>query len=181
MTKNITFTLPSEALEGATEAILLGDFNNWNPDNAPKLQKQSNGSYKTVAQLEAGRTYHYRFLLNNGKWVNDYHAQSYEQVPGYYVDNCVITVPENSDQDKNENKMDKAPTNTKVVKADSSAEESSPVKKKTAKARAAKKPAADGAEKMQSSKPKKTKAANTKVVGDKADKTTKKVSKTKEK
>ncbi|MEO7314324.1 MAG: isoamylase early set domain-containing protein [Ginsengibacter sp.] len=93
MTKNITFTLPAEALEGASEAFLLGDFNNWNPETAVKLEKQKDGSYKTVAKLEEGKTYHYRFLLNDGRWVNDYNAQSYTGVNGLHVDNCVITVP----------------------------------------------------------------------------------------
>ena len=30
MTTKIAFTLPAEAVEGASEVILLGDFNNWN-------------------------------------------------------------------------------------------------------------------------------------------------------
>lgn len=93
MTKNITFTLPAEALAGASEAFLLGDFNNWSPENAPKLEKQKDGSFTTVAKLEEGKTYHYRFLLNDGRWVNDYNAQSYTNVHGLHVDNCVITVP----------------------------------------------------------------------------------------
>jgi hypothetical protein len=93
MTKDITFSLPAEAMQGAGEAIILGDFNSWNPENAPKLVKQEDGSFKAVVPLEAGKTYHYRFLLDNTRWVNDYHAQKYEAVPGLYIDNCVITVP----------------------------------------------------------------------------------------
>ena len=93
MTKNITFTLPAEALDGASEAFLLGDFNHWNKENAPKLEKQKDGSYKAVAKLEEGKTYEYRFLLNDGRWVNDYNAQGYTLVHGMHIDNCVITVP----------------------------------------------------------------------------------------
>jgi len=98
MTSKIAFTLPAEALEGASEAILLGDFNNWNPENAPKLEKQPDGSFKVFAHLEEGHTYHYRFLLDNERWVNDYNAQSYVAIPGLYVDNCVITVPVSQDE-----------------------------------------------------------------------------------
>lgn len=97
MKKEIIFKLPAEAVEGATEALLLGDFNNWSEDNAIGLEKQEDGSYRTIVQLEAGRTYQYRFLLNDGRWVNDYNAQNYVPVSGYYVDNCVITVPETLD------------------------------------------------------------------------------------
>ena len=94
MTKNITFSLPAEAMQGAVEAIILGDFNSWNPENAPKLVRQEDGTFNAVVPLETGKTYHYRFLLDNTRWVNDYHAQKYEAVPELYIDNCVITVPE---------------------------------------------------------------------------------------
>ncbi len=93
MTTKIAFTLPAEAVEGASEVILLGDFNSWNPGEAPKLERQSDGSFKAIAHLEEGHTYHYRFLLNDGRWVNDYNAQSYVGIPGLHIDNCVITVP----------------------------------------------------------------------------------------
>lgn len=94
MTKNIIFNLPAEAMQGASEAIILGDFNSWNPENAPKLKKQGDGSFNTVVPLETGKTYRYRFLLDNTRWVNDYNAQGYEAVPGFYVDNCVINIPQ---------------------------------------------------------------------------------------
>lgn len=119
MKKNITFTLPAEAVKGATEAFLLGDFNNWNPQNAPKLEKQPDGSFKTAAQLEEGKTYQYRFLLNDGRWVNDYHAQNYVPVSGLYVDNCVITIPvSKAEENKKTASAKPAPANTKVVKAE---------------------------------------------------------------
>lgn len=120
MKKNITFTLPAEALQGATEAFLLGDFNNWNPQNAPKMEKQPDGSFKTAAQLEEGKTYQYRFLLNDGRWVNDYHAQNYVPVSGLYVDNCVITLPETKSVENKKVVAKPAPVNTKVVKAETS-------------------------------------------------------------
>ena len=116
MTKNITFTLPAEALDGASEAFLLGDFNHWNPENAPKLEKQKDGSFKTVAKLEEGKTYEYRFLLNDGRWVNDYNAQSYTLVNGLHVDNCVITVPVSKKEETKKETPAKA-TASKDVKA----------------------------------------------------------------
>lgn len=167
MTKNITFSLPAEAVEGASEAILLGDFNNWNPQKAPKLEKQPDGSYKAVAQLEEGKTYHYRFLLDNGKWVNDYHAQKYEYVPGLYVDNCVITIPFSGDEYTNSPLSAAKTSNAKVVKAEDSTTEQSSEKPETAKAP---KKAKAKTEKTEASKTKKTKAVNAKVVGESGDK-----------
>jgi len=175
MTKNITFSLPAEAVEGASEGILLGDFNNWNPQKAPKLEKQADGSYKAVAQLEEGKTYHYRFLLDNGKWVNDYHAQKYEYVPGLYVDNCVITIPQTAEKNKKEKTVAPKTTNTKVVNADNSAKEESSVKPESAKAKASKK---TKTEKTEVPKAKKAKAVNAKVVGENTEKPAKTAKKT---
>jgi 1,4-alpha-glucan branching enzyme len=155
MKKNITFTLPAEAVQGATEAFLLGDFNDWNPENAPKLEKQPDGSFKTAAQLEEGKTYQYRFLLNDGRWVNDYHAQNYVPVSGLYVDNCVITVPESESKSGNKKAAGKpAPANTKVVKADTAKNQGSG-KTKTVKKAASKTKAVKG----EASKAKKAKSA----------------------
>ncbi|MEO6135596.1 MAG: isoamylase early set domain-containing protein [Ginsengibacter sp.] len=127
MTKRITFSLPAEAVQGASEVKLLGDFNNWNPENAPRLERQADGSYKAVTELEAGRTYHYRFLLDNGNWVNDYSAQQYENVPGFYIDNCVINVPEATEV------KHKAAQPVSTVKAIEKATSTTPVAKKATK------------------------------------------------
>ncbi len=94
MSKKITFTLPAEIVSDATAGILLGDFNNWDYTNGIDLKKQKDGSMKAVATLEAGSSYQYRFLLNDGRWVNDHNAESFVHVEGLYVENCVITVPE---------------------------------------------------------------------------------------
>jgi len=91
MTKKITFTLPAEVVANATSGLLLGDFNNWDDTKAPSLKKQKDGSMKAELALEGG-IYHYRYLLDDGRWVNDYTAENYAHVWGYGVDNCVVTV-----------------------------------------------------------------------------------------
>lgn len=88
--------LPAQALEGAKGAVVLGDFNNWTPSKEFELKKQKDGSFKTVISLEEGKTFQYRFLLDNGVWENDYNAQHYAPASGLYVDNSVITVPVSS-------------------------------------------------------------------------------------
>ena len=93
MSKKITFTLPADVAADATSGLLLGDFNNWDDSKAPSLKKQKDGSLKATIPLEGGRTYQYRYLLDDGRWVNDYTAETYFHDSGYGVDNCVITVP----------------------------------------------------------------------------------------
>ena len=99
MKKDIIFMLPAQALEGANGAVVLGDFNNWTPSKEFELKKQKDGSFKTVIALEEGKTFQYRFLLDNGVWENDYNAQNYVPASGLYVENSVITVPVSSEDD----------------------------------------------------------------------------------
>ncbi|MEO6682392.1 MAG: hypothetical protein ABIN48_06160 [Ginsengibacter sp.] len=135
MIKKITFSLPPEAMEGASEVYLLGDFNNWNPENAPKMEKQKDGSFKTVAELETGKTYQYRFLRNDGQWVNDYNAQSYTNVDGLHVDNCVISVPVSKTDASKKSTASKATAPKKTVKGQAEAKAPAKVKAGSAAAK----------------------------------------------
>lgn len=91
--KQIVFTLPAQALGTATGAILLGDFNNWSIDEAIELTPQQDGTWAANVLLQEGKTYEYRFLLNNGQWVNDAAAQNYIHKPEFDAVNSVIAVP----------------------------------------------------------------------------------------
>lgn len=159
MIKNIIFTLPAEALEGASEAILLGDFNNWNVENAPRLVRQDDGTFNAMAQLEVGKTYQYRFLVDNTRWVNDYNAQRYEAVAGLNIDNSVITVPGSAEEEnKNEEAVIKKAPKKKVVKADAATGSKPAVTKAPKKAVSKAKPV-----KTESKKSAKAKTAEGKV------------------
>ena len=93
MSRKVTFILPAEVVANATSGIILGEFNNWDDTRATSLKKQKDGSMKATLNLEAGRTYQYRYLLNDGRWVNDHTADNFVYVSGYNVENCVITIP----------------------------------------------------------------------------------------
>jgi 1,4-alpha-glucan branching enzyme len=86
--KVVTFSLPAE-VEAETVA-LCGDFNDWAPDSV-LLKRDANGRWSTDVELEAGRSYLYRFLLDGERWENDWAALAYE--PNEYgLDNSLITV-----------------------------------------------------------------------------------------
>jgi predicted flap endonuclease-1-like 5' DNA nuclease len=93
MATKVTFTLSADVVAGASSGLLLGEFNNWDYNNGISLKKQKDGSMKATASLEPGKTYQYRFLLNDGRWVNDQNAEQYYYAEGFQVENCVITVP----------------------------------------------------------------------------------------
>jgi predicted flap endonuclease-1-like 5' DNA nuclease len=115
MEKKVTFTLPAEIVGEATSAVLLGEFNNWDYNNGISLKKQKDGSLKATATLEAGRTYQYRYLLNDGRWVNDQKADDYVHISGYQVENCVIAVP--AEEEVNTEVVDKPAKEKKATKA----------------------------------------------------------------
>jgi predicted flap endonuclease-1-like 5' DNA nuclease len=93
MTVKVTFILSANIVANATDGVLLGEFNNWDKDKAVKLKKEKDGSLTATLELEAGATYQYRYLLSDGRWVNDDRADEYSHAEGYQTENCVITVP----------------------------------------------------------------------------------------
>ena len=63
--KRITFKL--EASE-AKEAILVGDFNNWDVKKH-RMKKDNKGRWTKIVTLAPGR-YEYKFMVD-GEWQND--------------------------------------------------------------------------------------------------------------
>lgn len=94
MTTKIWFTLPAANIIGADECVLLGEFNNWNLEEGFYLQKQADGSMTVEVELAAGKDYQYRYLLSNGRWVNDDGEKVASEMSGYPVMNCIVRVPD---------------------------------------------------------------------------------------
>lgn len=94
MKTKITFTLPAGNIIGAEGCVLLGEFNNWNPEDGIHLQKQADGSMTAEVELVTGKDYQYRYLLNNGCWVNDDGEKVIADMMGYPVENCIVRIAE---------------------------------------------------------------------------------------
>jgi len=58
-----------------TKAALVADFNDWQAIEM-KFNKQSK-SFKAKVRLPKGGVFHFRYLLNNTEWENDYKADHY--------------------------------------------------------------------------------------------------------
>lgn len=93
MTTKVTFKLPSEFVANASDGVLLGEFNNWNPAEGVQLKKEADGSMFAEIALIAGKSYQYRYLLNDGRWVNDYNTTTSSDIYGNAVENCIVNVP----------------------------------------------------------------------------------------
>ncbi len=69
----VTFELPPEV--EAKQVNLVGEFNSW--DQTANPLKKVKGVWKTTIDLEPGREYQYRYLLNGSDWYNDPGADKY--------------------------------------------------------------------------------------------------------
>lgn len=94
----VTFELPKAELpEGikAESVYLVGEFNDWEPAATP-MRRDKRGVYKATLELEPGREYQFRYLVNGEQWCNDWHADAY--VPnGWGEDNCIVVTPGGDD------------------------------------------------------------------------------------
>lgn len=87
----VTFRVPAEVGIEVDAAFLVGEFNDWDPRATP-MQKLKSGEFKIVLDLEIGREYQYRYLLDGREWTNDEAADRYVPagLPG--TENSVVVV-----------------------------------------------------------------------------------------
>lgn len=89
-TCKVTFSLPKEAVNGAKEVRILGEFNNWTWEQGVPM-KANKAEYKASVELSAGRQYQFRYLVDGSTWVNDWAADAYLATP-YGVENSVVAL-----------------------------------------------------------------------------------------
>jgi hypothetical protein len=68
----VVFRLPAEV--GAEDVQIAGEFNDW---QGTPMQRTNDGAYETVVDLEAGRIYRFRYVLDGDRWENDWAADNY--------------------------------------------------------------------------------------------------------
>ncbi len=87
----VTFCLPPELAKIANTAAVVGEFNNWDHDATPMTRLKS-GDFKVTVDLEMGREYQYRFLLDGQHWENDFQADRYSPSGFEDAENSVVIV-----------------------------------------------------------------------------------------
>ena len=68
--------MPKIAVHDADRVCIVGDFNNWNIHENP-MKKLKDGDYSIKLDLETGREYQFRYLIDELKWENDWNADKY--------------------------------------------------------------------------------------------------------
>lgn len=85
----VTFRLPKAAAQGAKSVGLVGEFNDWNIYATP-MDPLKDGSFKKVLELDPGRAYEYRYLIDETIWENDWDADRYVRSTFGNCDNSVV-------------------------------------------------------------------------------------------
>ena len=70
----VTFTIDPQV--GAQAAAVCGEWNGWSAD-AGVMQRDAEGGFSVTVDLDAGRAYRFRYLLDGQRWDNDWAADAY--------------------------------------------------------------------------------------------------------
>jgi 1,4-alpha-glucan branching enzyme len=84
----VTFEIPGSVW--ADQIHLVGDFNGWDRKSLPfRLTRQDN--WQVELELEQGRKYHFRYLVDGADWRSDRHADGHAPGSDGMSDAVVIT------------------------------------------------------------------------------------------
>lgn len=72
----VTFSLTNEEMPNADKLNVVGEFNNWN-ETENTFKKFKNGNFKITIDLEKGKEYQFKYLIDGKTWVNDANADSF--------------------------------------------------------------------------------------------------------
>lgn len=72
-TVKVTFEL--SPAQQAQAAVVVGEFNNWDPSATP-MKRKKDGSFSVALNLESGKKYRYKYYLDGQRWENDPQADS---------------------------------------------------------------------------------------------------------
>ena len=83
----VTFELPSNIW--AERVNLVGEFNDWDTTTTPMTRHRSDSNWKATLDLEAGKQYRFRYLIDGREWQNDWHADDHVENPYGSYDSVV--------------------------------------------------------------------------------------------
>jgi len=87
----VTFRISEEMGNSVGTAHVVGEFNNWNLYSTP-MKKLKKGAFTATLDLEKGREYQFRYLLDDNTWENDASADRFVPTPFGDGENSVIAL-----------------------------------------------------------------------------------------
>src|SRR5690606_11055332 len=86
----VSFKLPAELAKNAETVAIVGEFNDWSPSNHI-MDGLKDGSFKITLDLETGRPYQFKYLVDGTEWINDDAADAYV-ANEFNGENSVVTL-----------------------------------------------------------------------------------------
>ncbi|MER2491249.1 isoamylase early set domain-containing protein [Catenovulum sediminis] len=86
----VTFRLTAEQAQQSDEVFLVGDFNEWD-EKATPMKRLKSGDFSLNINLESGKEYQFKYLLDGDVWENDWDADNYAPSPVGGADNSVVS------------------------------------------------------------------------------------------
>ncbi|MEM6642233.1 MAG: isoamylase early set domain-containing protein [Bacteroidota bacterium] len=87
----VTFSLGKKESQGAKRIALAAEFNNWSTTEL-ELNKNKSGKFSVTVDLEQGKSYEFRYVLDGEVWENDTQADAYVPNNLTFEDNSVVKV-----------------------------------------------------------------------------------------
>lgn len=88
----VTFRIPADVGINHKTAYILGSFNNWDPTSTRMKKLVKDGSFSVIVDLEVGKEYEFKYLLDGEHWLNDNAADKYVQTHFSDSSNSVVIV-----------------------------------------------------------------------------------------
>ena len=85
----VTFKLTKEIVSSASQVCVAGEFNNWDIESLP-MKKQKSGEYTASINLEKGKEYRFKYVIDGHEWINDANAD--KLVPNEFMSNNSVVV-----------------------------------------------------------------------------------------
>jgi 1,4-alpha-glucan branching enzyme len=85
----VTFAIPESRDNGVEKIQVVGEFNNWSQSATP-MKRSRNGFYTASVDLEQGREYQFRYLIDGQRWENDPEADHWLDSPYGDARNSVV-------------------------------------------------------------------------------------------
>jgi 1,4-alpha-glucan branching enzyme len=85
----VAFRLPKDVVPGAKTITIVGEFNDWDRESMP-MKRLKNGDFTATVDLEAGREYRFRYLVDGNVWMNDQSADKLVPNPFGSEDSVVV-------------------------------------------------------------------------------------------
>ncbi len=87
----VTFRISEEMGNSNRAAHVVGDFNDWSVTANP-MRRLKSGSFSATIDLETGKTYRFRYLLDGCRWENEPEADRLEPTPFQDAHNSVVSL-----------------------------------------------------------------------------------------